>query len=69
MLLSYEEKLKALLWELFQLDKSDLDFGIYRVMNILGREMKEFINHTLMINWKKSDINWQLVTGEKLKMK
>jgi adenine-specific DNA-methyltransferase len=63
MLLSYEEKLKALLWELFQLDKSDLDFGIYRVMNILGREMKEFINHTL--DDKLEEIRHKLAVGNR----
>ena len=32
----------ALLKQIFELDKSDLDFGIYRVMNLRKTEMKEF---------------------------
>ena len=34
------EKLKFKLHELFELDKADLDFGIYRIMNVKRDELK-----------------------------
>ncbi|MDD3267979.1 MAG: site-specific DNA-methyltransferase [Syntrophomonadaceae bacterium] len=67
MLLSNEERLKNLLRELFQLDKSDLDFGIYRVMNILNREMEEFINHTL--EQKLNAVKNKLAVGNQAEVK
>ena len=36
-----------LLKEMFELDKSDLDFGIYRIMNIRKNEINNFIENTL----------------------
>jgi adenine-specific DNA-methyltransferase len=44
---NHEDKLKQLLVELFQLDKSDLDFGIYRIMNLLHNQVKNFIENEL----------------------
>lgn len=41
------ENLKILLRQLFQLDKTDLDFGIYRIMNIKRNEVEEFIDEIL----------------------
>ncbi|MDX9798763.1 MAG: hypothetical protein RBT05_07890, partial [Bacteroidales bacterium] len=41
------DKLKLLLKELFQFDNSDLDFGIYRVINIKRKEISEFIDKEL----------------------
>ena len=41
------EKLKLLLKELFQFDNSDLDFGIYRIINIKRKEISEFIDKEL----------------------
>jgi len=44
------EKLKRftkLLKDMFELDKSDLDFGIYRIMNIRKNEINDFIENTL----------------------
>ena len=44
------DKLKhfiALLEEIFELDKADLDFGIYRIMNIRKAEIKQFLSDTL----------------------
>jgi len=41
------DKLKLLLNELFQFDNSDLDFGIYRIINIKRKEISEFINKEL----------------------
>ena len=35
-----EATFKSLLEELFQLDKPDLDFGIYRILNLKSKEVK-----------------------------
>jgi adenine-specific DNA-methyltransferase len=42
------EKLKTLLMELFQLDKPDLDFGIYRVMHAKSAEVSQFLDKDLL---------------------
>ncbi len=39
--------LKAKLRELFELDKSDLDFGIYRIINARNKEITEFLDRQL----------------------
>ena len=39
--------LKTKLRELFELDKSDLDFGIYRIMSAKNREVTEFLDRQL----------------------
>lgn len=39
--------LKAKLRELFELDKSDLDFGIYRIMAAKNKEVNEFLDRQL----------------------
>ena len=41
------EKLQSILRELFEMDKADLDFGIYRIMNQKRKEVNEFIEKTL----------------------
>jgi adenine-specific DNA-methyltransferase len=41
------EKLKLKLRELFELDKTDLDFGIYRILRQRHREIIEFLDHHL----------------------
>ena len=33
---------------MFELDKSDLEFGIYRIMNIRKNEINNFIENTLI---------------------
>ena len=38
-----KQQLKDLLRELFQLNNTDLDFGIYRILNIKAKEVEEFI--------------------------
>jgi len=43
-----QEKLQDLLRELFQFDNSELDFGIYRIMNQKRDEIEEFINSQLL---------------------
>lgn len=43
------DKLKSLLRDLFQLDtSSDLDFGIYRIMNHKKEDIEEFIEKDLI---------------------
>jgi len=37
-----QQKLLKILNEIFQLDQSDLDFGIYRIMNSKTKEINEF---------------------------
>ena len=41
------EKLKLKLRELFELDKADLDFGIYRILRQRHREIAEFLDQQL----------------------
>ncbi|BBJ29063.1 DNA methyltransferase [Athalassotoga saccharophila] len=43
-----EKKLKDLLMEIFQFDESDLDFGIYRIMNQKREEINKFIDEELI---------------------
>lgn len=42
------EKLKRLLDELFMFDQADLDFGIYRIMNVRRDEIHAFLNDDLL---------------------
>jgi adenine-specific DNA-methyltransferase len=42
------QKLQELLSELFQLDNTDLDFGIYRIMNLRRDELHRFIDKDLL---------------------
>lgn len=42
------EKLKDILREMFQMDRADLDFGIYRIMNAKRREIENFLDKELL---------------------
>ncbi len=42
------DRLKVLLAELFQFDREDLDFGIYRIMNQKRDEVSDFLNRDLL---------------------
>ena len=42
------KRLRKILKEIFQLDQSDLDFGIYRIMNSKSREINEFLDKELI---------------------
>ncbi len=42
------DKLNGLLKVLFQFDREDLDFGIYRIMNHKRDEILDFLNHDLL---------------------
>jgi adenine-specific DNA-methyltransferase len=41
-------RLKELLAELFMFDQADLDFGIYRIMNLRREEIRRFLDHDLL---------------------
>lgn len=43
----YQKRFVALLKTIFELDKSDLDFGIYRIMNIRQREIVDYFENRL----------------------
>jgi len=43
-----QKKLLKILNEIFQLDQSDLDFGIYRIMNTKSQEINEFLENDLL---------------------
>ena len=42
-----KERFKELLTELFQLDKTDLDFGIYRILNMRAADVRQFMDEVL----------------------
>lgn len=42
------ENLKDKLREIFQLDRNDLDFGVYRIMNLKSEEVSKFIEEDLL---------------------
>ena len=48
------ELLMELLRELFQLDKGDLDFGLYRVMNMKAAEIEKFLAGELLPQARKN---------------
>ncbi len=43
-----QKKLLKILNEIFQLDQSDLDFGIYRIINSKSKEINEFLDNDLL---------------------
>ena len=42
------DRLKSLLREMFQLDRGDLDFGLYRIMNMKAGEITAFLDNDLL---------------------
>ena len=42
------DRLRALLREMFQLDRGDLDFGLYRIMNLKAGEIAAFLDADLL---------------------
>ena len=42
------DRLRALLREMFQLDRGDLDFGLYRIMNLKSAEIGAFLDNDLL---------------------
>ncbi len=47
------DRLKDLLREMFRLDRGDLDFGLYRVMNLKAIEIEKFLDRGLLPQVKK----------------
>ena len=41
-------QLRVILHEMFQLDRGDLDFGLYRIMNMKSAEIKSFLDEDLL---------------------
>ena len=41
-------RLKGILREMFQLDRGDLDFGLYRIMKLKTKEIDAFLDHDLL---------------------
>ena len=50
------DKMIALLKEIFQYDKVDLDFGMYRIINLRKQEIQQFIETKLTESIKKYTI-------------
>ena len=42
------DRLKALLKELFQLDKPELDFGLYKIMHAKSQQITQFLDNDLL---------------------
>lgn len=42
------QQFKEVLREVFQLDQADLDFGIYRIMNLKRGDIEQFLDHDLL---------------------
>ena len=42
------DRLKTLLRKMFQLDRGDLDFGLYRIMNLKAAEVTRFLDEDLL---------------------
>lgn len=42
------DRLKVILREMFQLDRGDLDFGLYRIMNLKAKEIEAFLEYDLL---------------------
>ena len=42
------DRLKVILREMFQLDRGDLDFGLYRIMNLKAKEIEGFLDNDLL---------------------
>lgn len=60
------DKLKSLLRDLFQLDtSSDLDFGIYRIMNHKKEDIEEFIEKDLIEEIEMQFRQFETCNGEK----
>lgn len=57
--------LRSLLREMFQLDRGDLDFGLYRIMNLKSEEITEFLDEDLLPRVKE---NIRMTSEEDLKL-
>lgn len=59
---TYYKQFCELLRKMFMMDYADLDFGIYRIMNIKSQEITNFLDHNLLPQVK--DILSKYVSGE-----
>ena len=48
------DRLRTLLREMFQFDRGDLDFGLYRIMNLKSAEIAKFLDEDLLPQVKSS---------------
>ena len=48
------DRLKSVLRSMFQLDRGDLDFGLYRIMNLKRAEIVSFLDNDLLPQVQKS---------------
>lgn len=62
-----QERFIDLLRQIFELDKADLDFGIYRILNIRRREIEEFF--TTRLPQKITETLQPFATGDKDKIR
>jgi adenine-specific DNA-methyltransferase len=60
------DKLINLLYQMFQMDRADLDFGIYRIMNQRRAEIKRFLDEDLLAQVK--DAFSKFDTGNRAKL-
>src|SRR5829696_3198361 len=60
------DKLNRLLGELFQFDRTDLDFGVYRIMNNKREEISDFLDHDLLPQVEKAFAEFR--SGEKVEL-
>jgi len=61
------EQLKQKLHEIFQLDKRELDFGIYRIMNLKAVEIASFIDNDLLTQVKSELENYTANDNKEIK--
>ena len=61
------EKLKKTLRTIFEMDKADLDFGIYRIMNQRREEIEQFLKNNLLS--QVSDAFEGFATGKRAELK
>jgi len=62
----FSQKLKDKLRELFQFDSSDLDFGIYRIMNYKRKEIEDFIENDLIREVEKEFKKYKIKSYKEL---
>lgn len=63
------ETLKTLLKTLFQFDSTELDFGIYRIMNYRRKEIENFIQNDLIRTVEKEFERYKTQSGKELSEK
>ncbi|RMH57140.1 MAG: site-specific DNA-methyltransferase, partial [Candidatus Hydrogenedentota bacterium] len=61
------EKLKGLLKTLFQLDRPDLDFGLYRIMHARSAEITKFLDEDLLPQVNESFAELEATSAEEVR--